>query len=378
MDTIGNGQIAAHFGDIADPRIDRTKLHKLIDILAIAICAVICGADDWVEVALFGEAKVSWLRTFLELPNGIPSHDTFTRVFARLDPDEFRKRFLEWVKAVYELSSGQVVAIDGKKLRGSQDGTLGRGAIDMVSAWASENELVIGQIKVDDKSNEITAIPQLLQILELGGCLVTIDAIGCQKEIAEAIIHQGADYILEVKENQAHLYEDIADVFAGAQEVNFHQVPHTYHKTVDGSHGRIEIRECWAISQPEYLHQVRNLEDWSQLHSLFRICNQRKLNGKAEETVHFYIASPVWGAERFLRSKRSHWGIENGLHWVLDVAFQEDHHRLRKDHGPENFAILRHIALNLLKQDKSVKAGIKAKRLKAGWDNDFLLHLLSQ
>jgi predicted transposase YbfD/YdcC len=160
--------------------------------------------------------------------------------------------------------------------------------------------------------------------------------------------------------------------------VNFHQVPHTYHKTVDGSHGRIEIRECWAISQPEYLHQIRNLEDWSQLHSLLMICNQRKLNGKAEETVHFYIASPVWVAERFLRSKRSHWGIENGLHWVLDVAFQEDHHRLRKDHGPENFAILRHIALNLLKQNKSVKAGIKAKRLKAGWDNDFLLHLLSQ
>lgn len=378
MDTIGNGQIAAHFGDLPDPRIERTKLHKLLDILAITICAVICWADDWVEVALFGEAKENWLRTFLELPNGIPSHDTFTRVFARLDPEEFRKRFLEWVQAVYELSSGQVVAIDGKKLRGSQDGMLGRGVIDMVSAWASENELVLGQIKVDDKSNEITAIPQLLQILELGGCLVTIDAIGCQKEIVETIIDQGADYILEVKENQGHLYEDIADVFAGAQEVDFHQVPHTYHKTVDGSHGRIEIRECWAISQPEYLHQVRNLEDWSQLRSLLMIRNQRKLNGKTEETVHFYIASPVWGAERFLRSKRSHWGIENGLHWVLDVAFQEDHHRLRKDHGPENFAILRHIALNLLKQDKSVKAGIKAKRLKAGWDNDYLLRLLSQ
>lgn len=378
MDNEGSGQFNVHFGDLPDPRIERTKLHKLIDIVVIAICAVICGADDWVEVAMFGEAKEAWFRSILELPNGIPSHDTFNRVFSLVDPEAFRQRFLEWVQAVSQITGGQVVAIDGKKLRGSGEPILGHGAIDMVSAWATENHLVLGQVKVADQSNEITAIPQLLQVLELAGCLVTIDAIGCQKEIAQTIVDQQADYLLEVKENQGNLYADIADAFAGAEEVAFREVPHSYHKTVDGSHGRIEIRECWAISDPEYLHYLRGFADWPQLHTLLMIRNTRKLPDKVETFTHFYIASPVWLADRFLRSKRSHWGIENGLHWVLDVAFQEDHHRLRKEHGPENFAVLRHIAVNLLKQDNTVKAGIKAKRLKAGWDNDYLLKILSQ
>jgi predicted transposase YbfD/YdcC len=378
MDNQISGGLIEHFGDMPDPRIDRTKRHKLVDIIVIAICAVICGADDWVEVALFGEAKEAWFRTFLELPNGIPSHDTFNRVFARLDPDAFRARFLSWIEAICSITGGQVIAIDGKKLRGSQDQRLGKGAIDMVSAWATENQLVLGQIKVDDKSNEITAIPELLKLLAISGCLVTIDAMGCQKEIAKTIIEQEADYLLEVKENQGHLYEDIADVYAGAAEAGFRDVPYSYHKTVDVQHDRTEIRECWVISDPEYLHYLRGYADWAQLNSILMIRNQRKLDGKHEQETHYYIASPIWQADRFLQSKRSHWGIENRLHWVLDMAFQEDHHQLRKDHGPENFAVLRHIALNLLKQEHSIRAGIKAKRLRAGWDNDYLLKVLTQ
>ena len=241
--------ISEHFASLEDPRIDRTKLHQLLDILVIAICAIICGADDWVEVELFGNAKLAWLRTFLELPNGIPSHDTFGRVFARLNAEQFQACFLAWIQAVSEVTRGQVIAIDGKVLRGSCNRLLGKAGIDMVSAWATANHLVLGQVKVDDKSNEITAIPKLLQVLEIAGCIVTIDAIGCQTEIAQAIVELDADYVLAVKENQGHLYEDITGLFAAAQEVNFKDVPHDYCKTTDKGHGRLEIRQCWTISR---------------------------------------------------------------------------------------------------------------------------------
>jgi predicted transposase YbfD/YdcC len=365
-----------HFGDLADPRIDRTKLHKLLDILGIAICAVIAGADNWEDVEEFGKARLEWFQTFLELPNGIPSHDTFTRVFARLDPEQFQACFLGWMNAVAEVIGGQVIAIDGKVLRRSHDKGIGKAAIDMVSAWASANRLVLGQVKVDEKSNEITAIPQLLAVLEVSGCIVTIDAMGCQTEIAEKIIEREAEYVLSLKENQGHLYEDVQRLFADLEDSQYTAYPFDYVKTVNKDHGRIEIRECWTISDPEVLRYLRGFANWKNLTTVSRIRAQRWIGEEKSSEDRYHIAS-ITGAKRLLGAVRSHWGIENGLHWTLDLAFDEDRCRVRKDHGPENFALLRHIALNLLKREKTCKRGIKGKRLLAGWNHDYLLKVLA-
>ena len=371
------GSITKHFSKMRDPRIDRTKRHRLLDILIIAICAVICGADSWVDIELFGRTKIEWLKTFLKLPNGIPSHDTFGRVFAALNPQEFESSFMEWVQAINQLTQGQVIAIDGKQLRGSQDNGIGKNAIYMVSAWATENQLVLGQRKVDDKSNEITAIPKLLKLLEVKGCIVMVDAIGTQTKIAKTIIERGGDYILAVKENQGHLYEDIHDLFADNQQFNYEGIPHSYAKVVNKDHGRIEIRQCWTISDPEYLANIRDLKRWEGIQTLVMIQSERRIGEESEVQDRYFISSLESNADKILRAKRSYWGIENRLHWVLDIAFNEDRSRVRKDNAPQNFAVLRHMALNLLKQEKTAKGGIKAKRLQCGWNTDYLLKVLA-
>ncbi len=367
--------IARHFEGLPDPRTGNAKQHIFLEILVMAICAVICGADGWSDVELFANNKKAWLKTFLKLPKGIPSHDTFGRVFAQINPEEFQKRFIEWVQAIEKLTAGQVIAIDGKNLRRSHDHEAGKAAIYMVSAWATQNQLVLGQTMVADKSNEITAIPELLQLLEITGCIVTIDAIGTQTEIAKTIIDGGGDYLLSVKENQGHLFEDIQYLF-DVDVAHGYEREHSYSKTVNKGHGRIETRECWAVDNERYLSLVRKREQWKGLKSIVRIVSQRQIGEEIEVQTRYFISSLPADAQVILKIKRSHWKIENQVHWVLDIAFREDESRVRKDHGAENLAVLRHMALNLLKNEKTAKGGIHAKRLQAGWNNDYLLKVL--
>lgn len=368
--------ITEHFGTLKDPRVKRTRRHTLFDMLTITLCAGICGADDWVEVELFGKSKEAWFRTFLELPNGIPSHDTFGRLFARLDPEELRRCFISWVQAITEVTRGQVIAIDGKTARRSHDRANGKRALHMVNVWASANGIALGQAKVDEKSNEITAIPELLQMLDVAGCIVTIDAMGCQKEIAQEIVRQGADYVLAVKGNQGGLYEDIRDLFTGAEGSPQDAVPMEASLVTTKGHGRIETRECRVIHDVQTLEYVNEGKGWAKLQALVEITGKRRIGDAVTLETRYYISSLSGDAKRLGEAVREHWSIENSLHWVLDIAFREDESRLRKDHAPENMAMLRQMTLNLLKQETSVKAGIKAKRLKAGWDNDYLLRIL--
>lgn len=376
MRTSGPGSISQHFGSLRDPRIERKKLHPLINILVIALCGIICGANDWVEIEAFGKAKREWLSKHLNLRHGIPSHDTFGRVFARLDPEGFQQGFLSWMQAVSRLTGGQVIALDGKQLCGS--GSLGQKAITMVSAFATENHLVLAQTKVDAKSNEITALPKLLELLEIAGCIITIDAMGCQTEIASQIVGKEADYVLTLKANQGRLYEDASFFFAEARRTQFAGITHDYHKTVEKGHGRIECRECWALDPHMWPERFRTLADWAGLQAIACIRSERHIlaTGKTEVNTSYHITSLAPIAKSILTAKRSHWGIENTLHWSLDISFAEDGSRVRIGAAPANLATLRHIALNLLKHEKSAKASIKTKRLKCAWDDDYLLKVL--
>jgi predicted transposase YbfD/YdcC len=367
--------LKAHFTTLPDPRAQHSIEHLLIDIVMITICAVICGAESWVEIESYGKAKQEWLETFLELPNGIPSHDTIERVFARLRPEALQQCFLSWVQAVFEITDGQLIAVDGKTLRGSYERGGKQGMIHMVSAWAVQNRIVLGQRKVHEKSNEITAIPELLSVLDLDGAIVSIDAMGCQTAIAQQIIEQQGDYVLALKGNQGNLHEDVAQLFDYARQQNFRGIEHDYYETQEQAHGRVETRRYWVMGQTDYLIGAEN---WAKLTTIGCVESQRQIGDKTTCETRYYLLSLPLDAKQFAGSVRGHWGIENQLHWMLDVAFREDQSRSTLGYSGENLAVIRHLALNLLTQEKTARGGIHAKRLKAGWDEHYLLKVLSQ
>lgn len=369
--------ILAHFASLDDPRAGPAIRHELRDIVAIALCAVICGADTWVEVEQFGHDKREWLGTFLALPHGIPSHDTFGRVFAALDPAQFERAFASWVQAVARLTGGEVVAVDGKVLRRSHDRANGKDALALVSAWAATNRLTLGQVAVADGSNEIAAIPELLRLLALQGCIVTIDAIGCQTAIARQVVAQEADYVLALKTNQGTLHEAVAVLFAEGQATGFAGFAHTTHRTVEKGHGRLEIRRAWAVSEPEVIAYLDPAGAWPGLRSVAMIEAERRIGPAVSRETRYYISSLPGAAESLGAAVRGHWGIENRLHWVLDVAFREDESRVRQGAADHNLALLRRLALTLLRRETTAKVGTKAKRLKAGWSTAYLLKVLA-
>jgi len=360
--------ILHHFSTINDPRVNRQKKHQLQDIFFITLCAVICGADNWVAIEEFGKAKEAWFTDQLDLENGIPSHDTFGDVFAAIDTEQFSESFSKWVADLANLTDGEVIAIDDKCLRRSLDKASNKAAIYMVSAWAQQNGLVLGQVKVDEKSNEITAIPKLLSRLDIAGAVITIDAMGCQKKIAKQIVQQGGDYVLILKGNQGLLHEDVTTYFTSSLS------PAAAVETYDGGHGRVETR---TVRVTEDIAWLKENHACSGLRSIVAVTATRESESKVTEETRYFVSSLAADEpEKLEHAVRAHRAIENNLHWVLDIAFDEDSYRTRKGHSAANLAVIRHIALNLIKQEKTSKVGVKTKRLKAGWDNDYLLRVI--
>lgn len=364
-----------HFETLTDPRIERSKEHLLIDIVAIAILAVISGADGWGAIELYGKTKYEWLKGFLELPNGIPSHDTFSRVFARIEPKQFQECFLSWVNSITQKLELEVIAIDGKTMKQSYDRNQSQKPLHIVSAWSASHQLVLGQKKVNKKSNEVTAIPALLELLEIEKSIITIDAMGCQKEIAALIIKKKGDYLLALKGNQKLLHKDVKDWFELARKEEFAGREHSYYQQIEGGHHRVEKRQIWTVAVSE-LPSLHNQSLWTGLKTVVMIVSERRLWNKTTTEVRFYLSSLASNAEKISQAIRSHWGIENSLHWTLDVTFSEDKSRIRKDHSPENFALIRRLAVNLLKQEKGFKGSLKMKRYLAGMDNNYLVQIL--
>jgi predicted transposase YbfD/YdcC len=362
------------FENLTDPRVDRGKRHSLLNVIILAVCGTLAGADGWAEIERYGRAKLDFFRQFLELPNGIPSHDTFGRVFRLLPPEALLPCIHQWLTALRQAVAGEVVAIDGKTLRGSFDTAAGQNPLHLVSAWATEARLSLGQIAVDAKSNEIPAIPLLLELLDLKGCIVTIDAMGCQTEIAAAIRARDADYLLAVKDNQPTLHREVHQAFVAHAESDFRDPSLRRLTTVDRGHGREERREYFTAPVPA---SIRATGRWKDVATIGMVVRTRTVAGAPSEEVAYYIGSGPPKVRTFARAARQHWGIENRLHWSLDVTFAEDRSRVRRDNGPENLGMLRRLALSILQQDTTCKDNLKGKRQRAGWNEEFLITILT-
>lgn len=374
MARVGVVAIRARFANLTDPRVDRTKRHLLLDMVVVALCGAICGANSWADVERFGKAKLDWLRQFLDLEHGIPSHDTFSRVFARLDTNEFLTCLHNWLRSFKLALKEKHVAIDGKTLRGSFDQAAGKSPLHLVSAWASDLRISLGQVAVDEKSNEITAVPQLLELLELTGAMVTLDAMHCQKETTAVIRAKGADYVITVKENQPKLHTMIADLFLKYAEHDYKVPGLKIHKKTERSHGRNETREYYVASAPP---ELRTSLEWIGVRTIGMVYRRREVGDKTQEEITYFISSLPPAVKRIARLVRAHWGIENTLHWTLDVTFGEDQSRIRKGQGPEIAGVFRRLALMMLQRDTSIKSSIRGKRLQAGWNTDILEKILA-